>query len=152
MSLIDEITTELTNLSQTGNKMYVGDLQAVKTDKYIDPSKLGIFAAAVAASDTSSDLEVSTDVAIFFMPFAMQVFEIVVGVGTTPVGSSLIVDTNKNGVSIGTTTVSASSNTGSNTSVDESFAKNDKVTIDIDQVGATTAGQALTVYLKGYLL
>lgn len=73
-------------------------------------------------------------------------------VGTAPVGSSLIIDVNKNGTTIYTTqanrpAITASSNSGGPGSTPDvtSLAAGDYLTIDIDQVGSTTPGSDLTV-------
>lgn len=73
-------------------------------------------------------------------------------VGTAPVGSSIILDVNKNGTTIFTTqanrpTIAAGANAGGpgTTPNVTSLAAGDYITVDIDQVGSTTAGSDLTV-------
>lgn len=74
---------------------------------------------------------------------------------TAPVGANIIVDVNKNGASIwGSTpanrlTISDGNQSGSQTSFDiVTLAEGDVLTIDVDQIGATTAGSDLTVQVK----
>lgn len=71
---------------------------------------------------------------------------------TAPVGASLIFDINKGGTSIWNVTpanrlaIASGSSSGTQTSFDTtSFAENDVLTIDIDQVGSGTAGSDITV-------
>ncbi len=74
---------------------------------------------------------------------------------TAPVGASLLVDINKNGTSIWTSTpanrltVLSSATSGSQSSFDTTtLADEDGLTLDVDQVGSTTAGADLSVYLR----
>ncbi|HEY5695229.1 MAG TPA: hypothetical protein VIQ80_00115 [Candidatus Saccharimonadales bacterium] len=73
-------------------------------------------------------------------------------VGTAPVGANLIVDVKKNGITIYTTqanrpTIVAGQNAGGPGSTPDvvSLAAGDYLTVDIAQVGSTTAGSDLTV-------
>lgn len=74
-------------------------------------------------------------------------------VKTAPTGATLIVDVNKNGTTIFTTqgnrpTIAISGTIDDSGTPDvTSLAENDKVTVDIDQVGSTIAGADLTVEL-----
>lgn len=72
-----------------------------------------------------------------------------------PQGADVIIDINKNGVSIwGSTpgnrlTIAANSVSGSQTSFDvTSLEDEDGLTVDIDQVGSTTNGEDLSIYLR----
>lgn len=76
-------------------------------------------------------------------------------VGTAPVGSSIIVDVKKNGTTIFTTqanrpTIPAGANTsGLVTNMDvTAVAAGDYLTVDVAQVGSTTAGADLTVQIR----
>lgn len=75
-------------------------------------------------------------------------------VGTQPVGSALIVDVKKNGVSIFTTTGDRPTiNPGSNTALGGSMAgaalvAGDFLTVDVVQVGSGTPGSDLTVTVR----
>lgn len=76
-----------------------------------------------------------------------------VACGTGPAGASLIVDVNKNGTTIFTTqasrpTVAAGSATALSGAVDTpTWANGDYITVDIDQVGSTTAGSDIVITL-----
>lgn len=76
-------------------------------------------------------------------------------VGVAPAGASVIVDVNKNGTTIFTTqanrpTIAAAANTSGNvTNMDvTTVAAGEYLTIDIDQIGSTTAGSDLTVQIE----
>jgi hypothetical protein len=77
-------------------------------------------------------------------------------VGTAPVGASLIVDVNKNGVTMFTTQANrptvASGNFIDSASVPDvvAMAAGDYFTVDVDQVGSTTPGADLTVQIEYY--
>ena len=74
---------------------------------------------------------------------------------TGPVGADLIFDINKNGTSIWNTTQGnrltiadgANEATPQTTIETTDVAENDNITIDIDQIGSTTAGQDITVQM-----
>lgn len=76
-------------------------------------------------------------------------------VGTAPAGSSVVVDVNKNGSSVFTNqanrpTIAPGTNTsGKVTNMDvTTVADGEYLTVDLDQVGSTTAGADLTVQLE----
>lgn len=76
-------------------------------------------------------------------------------VGTAPAGASVIVDVHKNGTTIFTTqanrpTIAAATNTSGNvTNMDvTTVTAGEYLTIDIDQIGSTTAGADLTVQVE----
>jgi hypothetical protein len=71
--------------------------------------------------------------------------------GTAPTGANLIVDVNKNGVTVFTTqanrpTITAGSNGGTLAAPDvTTLADGDYLTVDIDQIGSSVAGADVTV-------
>jgi hypothetical protein len=76
-------------------------------------------------------------------------------VKTAPVGAHLILDINKNGASLWASTpanklrINAGSQSGTQTNFDViTLADGSILTLDVDQVGSTTAGADLTVQLK----
>ena len=64
-------------------------------------------------------------------------------VDTAPVGSAITLDVKKNGTSLQTVSIADGTSTGSQTSLTHSIAANDYLTIDITQVGSSTAGENL---------
>jgi hypothetical protein len=77
-----------------------------------------------------------------------------VRVGTQPTGAALIVDINKNDVTLFTTqsarpTVAVSTNLASTTMpAVTTFVNGDYISVDVDQIGSTVAGSDLVVVLR----
>ena len=91
------------------------------------------------------------------MPYAFTLTGVKAGVTTAPVGSTIIVDINEAGSTILSTklTIDASEKTSATAATaavisDTALASDALITIDIDQVGSSTAGTGLKVYLIGY--
>lgn len=110
----------------------------------------------IAVSDETSNLSVGINKITFRMPYALTLTGIRASVNTAPVGSILIVDVNQNGASIlgvklsidatEKTSVTAATPATITTSA---LLDDAEITIDIDQVGATTAGKGLKVTFLG---
>lgn len=110
----------------------------------------------VACSDETTDLTTGTAKATFRAPHAMTLTGVRASVTTAPVGSTIIVDINKNGTTMLSTklTIDASEKTSTTAATAavisvSSIADDDEITIDIDQVGSSTAGAGLKVTLIG---
>ena len=110
----------------------------------------------VACSDETTDLATGTGVVTFRMPYAFTLTEVRASVNTAPVGSTIIVDINENGTSVLSTKLSIdasekTSETAASSAVisDSALADDAEITIDIDQVGSSTAGKGLKVALIG---
>jgi hypothetical protein len=112
-----------------------------------DPSRFATF-------NQSGALAVATGTNRFPFPVSVTILGVSAAVGTAPVGASIIVDVKKNGTTVYTTTanrpaVAAGANTASETLPDVvSLAAGDYLTVDIVQVGSTTAGSDLTVQVR----
>ena len=114
-------------------------------------------AIAIACSDETTDLTTGTAKVTFHMPYAFTLTGVKAGVTTAPVGSTIIVDINEAGSTILSTklTIDASEKTSATAATaavisDTALASDALITIDIDQVGSSTAGTGLKVYLIGY--
>lgn len=85
---------------------------------------------------------------------AMTITSVRASVGTAPTGASLIVDVNKNGTTIFTNqanrpTIAAGTNSDLANEIDvTALVQGDYLTVDVDQVGSTTAGSNLTVVIE----
>jgi hypothetical protein len=92
------------------------------------------------------------------MPFPAEVDEVRIHVGTAPTGAAFIVDVNINGTTIFTSqgnrpSIAISGTDATSGSPDTTkFAKDDRLSFDIDQVGSTIAGSDLTVMVRGRYL
>ena len=90
----------------------------------------------------------------FIVPTSMTIRNVWMTAGTAPTGSSVICDVNKNGTTIFTTqgdrpSIAAGQNayTGTATPAITGLVAGDYLTVDIDQVGSSVAGENLTVVL-----
>jgi hypothetical protein len=96
-------------------------------------------------------LNLDTSVMSVVSPLAMTIKEVRLTVDTAPTGANLIIDINKNGTTVYTTQgnrpkINAGNTSGSGSTPDViSVAVGDKISLDIDQVGATIAGSNLAV-------
>lgn len=89
----------------------------------------------------------------FYAEAAFTITSVRASVGTAPAGSSVIVDVHKNGTTIFTTqanrpAVAIAANTAVATPDVTAVAAGDYFTVDIDQIGSTTAGADLTVQIR----
>jgi hypothetical protein len=120
----------------------------------------GLIRLGFALSDHTTDLTVGTNKFSFDIPAAFTVTGVYASVDVAPTGSTIIVDINE-GAGAGTTILSTklsidASETNSSTAAsaavisDTSLAANARVTFDIDQVGSSTPGKGLIVWLIGY--
>lgn len=110
----------------------------------------------IACSDETTDLATASPVVTFRMPHAMTLTDVRASVNTAPVGSNLIIDINESGSSILSTKLSIDAGESTSTTAataavisDSALADDAEITIDIDQVGSTTAGAGLKVWLIG---
>lgn len=110
----------------------------------------------IACSDETTDLTTGTAKATFRMPYAFTVSAVRASVTTAPVGSTIVVDINEAGSSILSTKISidASEKTSATAAIppvisDTALADDAEITIDIDQVGSSTAGTGLKVMIIG---
>ena len=70
-------------------------------------------------------------------------------VKTAPVGAALTVQINKNGSSIGTGTIADGANSGIGQALSStSFSAGDYLTVDITQIGSSTAGEDLYINFR----
>lgn len=111
---------------------------------------------ALACSDETTALTTGTAKVTVRVPYAFTVTGVFASVTTAPVGSKLIVDINEAGTSILSTKLSIDSGEkSSDTAVDPpvvsdtSIAAYAEITIDIDQIGSSTAGAGLKVWILG---
>lgn len=111
----------------------------------------------LACSDETTDLTTGTGKATFRMPFAMTVTGVSASVTTAPVGSTIIVDINEGGTTILSTKLSIDASEKTSTTAataavisDTALASDAEITVDIDQIGSSTAGTGLKVKIEGY--
>jgi hypothetical protein len=89
-----------------------------------------------------------------YIPGVFTIDKVYISVDTPPTGAAIIVDVNKNGVSIFTNQanrpqIAAGNNTGESGTPDvTALVLNDCLTFDIDQIGSTEPGANLTVHVR----
>jgi len=110
----------------------------------------------LACSDETTALTTGTAKVTFRMPCAMTLTAVRATLTTAPVGSTLIVDINEGGTSILSTKLSIDASEKTSTTAataavisDSSLADDAEITLDIDQVGSSTAGAGLKIWLIG---
>lgn len=88
-------------------------------------------------------------------PYPLTIVKAFAYVKTAPTGANIIVDLNKNGTSIWASTqanrltIAAGTQSGNQTSFDTTtLAEDDILLPEVDQVGSTVPGTALTIYLR----
>ena len=111
----------------------------------------------VACSDETSDLVVGDDKAQIRLPFQFELTSISANVNTAPVGSTISIQVQEDGSDILSTpiTIDVSETTSATAAVppvisDSTLASNSIISIDLDQIGSSTAGTGLKINLIGY--
>lgn len=140
-----------------GDFLVIEDSEAADAKKSITLGDLPASTVpATLAYAVTGDLTVAADLAFPLRPsVAFTIEEVFIEVKTAPTDANIIVDVNKNGTTIFTTQgnrpeITAGSNTGTSGAPDvTALAKDDAVTIDVDQVGSTIAGADLVVMVRG---
>lgn len=119
----------------------------------------------------SGSVSTGTGVVLFAAPFPVELVSVSLAAGTAPAGADLIIDVNKNGTTVFTTQANrpkiVDGQTVGNADIKPAltagtnyiytpypsakplgvFAKGDKITVDVDQVGSGTAGSNLGIVL-----
>ena len=152
--------TDLTNTTFGSDNFGAGDHIAVadasdsnNAKKVKFPVELGM-----ACSDEATALTTGAAKLTFRMPHAMTLTEVRASVTTAPVGSTIIVDINDGGTTIMAATklsIDASVKTSTTAAAaavlsDTALADDAEITVDIDQIGSSTAGAGLKIWLIGY--
>ena len=110
----------------------------------------------VAINSEDETTTTGTGKSTFRLPFTFQILEARASVKSAPEGSSILVDVNQNGISIFSNQLEIPG--GSKTSQDalvlptfstSTLADDSEISIDVDQVGSTSPGSGLKVYLSG---
>ena len=114
----------------------------------------GLAVAQPLAFSKTGTLEVTTGVSKFPALFDMTLIGVRAAVGTAPTGADLIVDVNLNGTTVYTTqgnrpTISDGSTSSTETVPDvTAVSAGDLLSVDIDQIGSSTAGSDLVVAIE----
>ena len=111
---------------------------------------------AIAVSDETTALETGTAKATFRMPYAFTLSAVRISVTTAPTSATILVDINEGGSTILSTKLMIDAGEKTSTTAatpavisDSALADDAEITIDIDQIGSSTAGAGLKITLIG---
>lgn len=90
-------------------------------------------------------LTINTGTKRFYLHDSYTLSSIYAYVDTAPVGAAINLTARKNGVALQNFSIADGNNAGATTSLSHSFVAGDYVTVDITQIGSTTAGDNLYV-------
>lgn len=123
---------------------------------HVIASQGGSQALIIPVSDESTALTIGAGKMTFRMPYAFKLLGVRASVNTAPVGATLNIDINENGVSVLSTVLSIDAGEKTSTTAttpavisDADIADDAEITIDIDQVGSSVAGAGLKITLIG---
>jgi hypothetical protein len=153
-TISSSVSTNTSNIST--NASNISTLQSDVSTAQSDIVELQNEVFMLDVGDESSDLTVGTSKKTFRMPFSFTLSSIRASVNTAPAGSTVIIDVNEGGATILSTklTIDAGEKTSVTAAVplvisDSVLAEDAEITIDIDQVGSSTAGKGLKIQLLG---
>ncbi len=149
------------DLPDSTDKRYVTDAEEAVIDNTSGINtgdQVLLFSQTIAVSDETTDLTTGTAKVTFRMPFAITLTGVRASVTTAPTGGTLLtVDINQGGSSILSTVLTfddseKTTTTAATPAVISTSALTDdaEMTIDIDAVGSTIAGDGLKVTLIGH--
>ena len=96
----------------------------------------------------SGTLKITTGTARWYAPKNINISKTTGSVSIAPAGSSLIATLNKNGSTIDTLTIADSSTTDENRGLSLAVNSGDYLTVDITQVGSSTAGSDFNLIVE----
>ena len=116
-----------------------------------------IKAFVVGCTGKGVDLAVEESIEYWHMPYSFVLLDVKAGVDVAPVGADIVIDILEGGVSVlgsGGLVIADGATTNSVAEVVPYTILNtgSKMTIDVNQIGSTTAGQWLKVSLIGYVV
>ena len=109
----------------------------------------------LAASDETTDLAVGTDAVTFRMPYGMTLEDLRDSVTTASAGADIQVTVNQGGSAVASViTIEAGATTSTSATTQPTISNANliddaQITVDITQIGSTTAGAGLKVTLIG---
>jgi hypothetical protein len=160
-----EIDFTLTGQDITAS-LKAGSIDETKLDASVNASLINANtfpeAIIINLSPLNVDLAQQNKAAIIpYLPYNLEVQELVLEVDTAPTGSNIEVDINVDGSSFLTTVISIEATETSSTTAATAYAidttafpnsriaKGSTVTVDIDQIGSTVPGQNLVLIING---
>lgn len=157
-SAVTNLTTDLGNKINTSEKAIANGVASLGADGKVPSGQLPTLSSSkIIPYSNTGTLGVATGTYRLYNDsgIAWTINSVRASVGTAPTGAAIIVDINVNETTIFTTqtnrpTIAAAGNTsGKVTSMEvTTIADGSYVTVDIDQVGSTSAGTNLTVQVE----
>lgn len=145
------LSTDTLLILRSGTTYYATGAQIVAGVAAATPVTIGI-----AVSDETTDLTTGAAKVTFRMPYAMTLTGVRASVSTAPAGDTIEIDINEGGASIFSTVLSIDAGEKTSTTAataavisDTALADDAEMTIDIDQIGSSTAGAGLKIWLIG---
>lgn len=118
-----------------------------KTNQWLKAGAIPPSSNASVQLSQAGTLALTTGTVKWYAPFNLTVSNVVARVATAPVGSDVVVDVKRNGVSNSIIRVSDNTSVASNaTSI--TVSEGDYFTVDVTGIGSTTAGADLNVTIK----
>lgn len=121
-----------------------------------DPRLIDNISLGISVSDEITPITVGPNKITFRMPHAMTLTGVRASVTGAPTGSGITADINEGGVSVLSTklTIDVGEKTSETASIppvisDSALADDAEITIDIDAIGSTSAGEGLKIWLLG---
>ena len=108
-------------------------------------SAAGISTENYVSLKQSNTLTVTTGTKRWYAPKGITISKIIARVDTAPAGAAINITVNKNGSSAATLTIADAGIKIINSSPNITMVEDDYLTVDITQIGSTTAGSDLTV-------
>ncbi len=132
-------------------------VQSGVTKKIDFDDLVGAFPAEliIACSDETTDLTTGTTKVTFRMPYGMTLEDLRASVTTAPVGADIQVTVNQGGSAVASVIIIEAGATTSTSATTQPTISNSnliddaQITVDISQIGSTTAGAGLKVTLIG---
>jgi len=151
----DEVLTKIAaDLVASPSTYKVATLDSL--DKLVTNQRPASEAIILQVGDETTNLSTGDGKLLFRMPYAFTLSAVRISVGTAPVGSTIIVDIEEGGTTILSTllTIDASEKTSTTAATpavisDTALSDASEIGINIDQVGSSTPGKGLKVYLIG---
>jgi hypothetical protein len=113
-------------------------------------------AIGIAVSDEGTNLATGSANLTFRMPYAVTLTSVRANVNTAPVGSTINIDIKRAGTSIFSTLLSIDANEKTSATAatpavlsTTSLSDDDELVVSIEQVGSTTPGKGLKLWLRG---
>ncbi len=140
----NDTASECTQTASTCGGTYLannGTAYCTTTNKNCNHAIVFFISGTLTVSNPAGNINIQS-------PFALSCTSLTGKVNTAPAGASLIFTINRNGASIGTVTIIAGTTGASTTISATTLAQDDVITVQITQIGSSTAGSDLIAEVR----